>query len=59
MSGSESNRVVRKEGVDALGAVHHLRHAQVDHDARERERVRAIESVLPSHELEHAVESDR
>src|SRR5438477_10315233 len=37
---------VAEDGVHALGAVHHLRHVQVDGDARERQRVHPVEVQL-------------
>ena len=34
--------------MDALRPVDHLRHAQVDHDTRQRERVLPLQAMLPS-----------
>ncbi len=51
-------RVVAQDGVDAEVAVHDLRHAQVDDDRRERERVPAGEAELALHQLDHAVGGD-
>ena len=52
MSGDcrEANRVVRQHRVDALRAVHDLRHAEIDDHTRERERLPLLEAVLASHE---------
>ena len=54
-----AKRVVREPRVDSANAVDHLRDAQVDDDARERERLATFETVLAPHELEHRVDRDR
>ena len=42
--------------MDALDAVHELRHPEVDDDARERERISALEPELPVHQRKHPVD---
>ena len=54
-----AERVVREPRVNPLSAVHKLRHAEIDDDARQRECLAALEPVLATHELEHAVEGER
>ena len=41
--------------MNALHAVHDLSDGKVEDDARERERVRTIEAILPSHQVEHGL----
>ena len=50
--------VVAKDGEDAERQVHHLRHAQVDDDRRERERLAACEAVLALQQVEHPLDRD-
>ena len=54
-----AKRVVRESRVDTPRAVHELRHAQVDDDARERQRLTPLDAVLAAHELEHPVDRER
>src|SRR3954452_2980117 len=51
--GSLRKGVVAKDGVHTLHLVDDLRHAEVDCDARECERMLACEAVLAFHEVEH------
>ena len=45
--------------MDALDAVHELRDAEVDDDARERQSVPPLEAVLAPHQLEHPLHRTR
>ena len=54
-----AKRVVRKSRVNPASAVHQLRHAQIDDDTRERQRLAPLEAVLATDEREHPVYGER
>ena len=55
---AQPKRVVAQDRVHAEHLVDDLRHAQVDDDRGERERVRPREAVLALHQVEHPVDRD-
>ena len=55
---SRSFLVIVAARVNSARAVHELGHAQVDDDARQRERFAPAQPVLALHEIQHAVDCD-